>query len=256
LSKIEQQIRHFNEVADIYYTARQNPNTQYYKELLWAHFFKGKEYLKEIQTVLEPMCGFLEGRQVLSKVLGIDADYEGFDYSENVVNTVIRDFPGVNIKQADMTAFKPDKQYDLVILIGGLHHLPDYFEQNIETIRTCLNPGGYFINFEPTHSNFFIKGIRDYIYNKNRIFDAETERDFDLDEYNNAITGRGFALKDQIHAGLLAYVLYYNPDAFPFLNVGSKTLVDSCFSLDKIFFRNFFGKTFSFATLSLFQREG
>jgi len=67
-------------------------------------------------------------------------------------------------------------------------------------------------------------------------------------------TDAGLAPKDLCFPGLSAYVLYYNPDAFPKLNLGGKKLVKTLFNLDRLFLRNTIGRVFSFATLSLWQK--
>ena len=54
--------------------------------------------------------------------------------------------------------------------------------------------------------------------------------------------------------GLASYVLYYNPDAFPSLNLGGERAVRTAFALDRPFFRTPIGRFFSFATLSLWRR--
>ena len=106
---------------------------------------------------------------------------------------------------------------------------------------------------EPTHDNFVFRKIRERIYNKNSLFDQETEQAFELKKLNSLFIDNGFKIKDQIYPGLLSYVLFYNPDAFPLLNIGKKGLVKFLFRLDSIFFRNYLGRKFSFATLSMFS---
>jgi hypothetical protein len=70
--------------------------------------------------------------------------------------------------------------------------------------------------------------VRDGIYKKNSLFDEQTERAFPV--------GR------------------LNPDAFPALNVGGKSLVSSFYSFDKLFYRNAVGRALSFATLSVWSK--
>ena len=64
----------------------------------------------------------------------------------------------------------------------------------------------------------------------------------------------GFNIIDQFYPGLLSYILYYNPDAFSFLNIGNKLIVKALFTVDKYFFRNIIGRLFSFATLSILKK--
>jgi hypothetical protein len=65
----------------------------------------------------------------------------------------------------------------------------------------------------------------------------------------------GLKLRKILYPGLLSYVLYYNPDAFPFLNIGGRNLVDATYALDKLFYKNVVGRTLSFATLSIWTKS-
>ena len=88
----------------------------------------------------------------------------------------------------------------------------------------------------------------------NDIFDTETEKDFRLDQLNKIYFNNGFHLLHQEYPGLLAYILYYNPDAFPFLNIGNKYLVRFFNFIDLIITKTGIGKKLSFATLSVMTK--
>jgi hypothetical protein len=57
-----------------------------------------------------------------------------------------------------------------------------------------------------------------------------------------------------MYPGLAAYVLYYNPDAFPALNFGGPETVRRLFALERPFLRSAAARTLSFATLSLWRK--
>ncbi len=82
-----------------------------------------------------------------------------------------------------------------------------------------------------------------------------TEEAFNLPDLNRFYEASGFKLADQIYPGLLAYIMYYNPDAFPGLNIGPESLVKMMFALEKYFYSNWIGGKLSFATLSLLHKE-
>ncbi len=251
--KIEQQKKHFNAIAKKYFDARKDPNHLYYKELLWDNFFKNNTYLLDQKNVLEPMCGYAEGFEILQKHLVNKIDYEGFDYSEEIINLLSK--KNLKVYVMDITKFIPKKKYDIVIIIGGLHHVPQYVEHVLATINDSLKVGGYFINFEPTHNSFITKYIRDKIYKGNSLFDYETEEDFNLNELNNLYKNNNFDIVYQKYPGLFSYILYYNPDAFPFLNLGNKSLVKFFYTVDKILSKVYIDKKFSFTTLSVLQKN-
>lgn len=256
MDKVERQRQHFESISGKYYASRRAATHLLLKDLMWHDFLAGKDFLKQPgMAVLEPMCGYAEGKAILEKHLGIQFDYEGFDYSESLVRIVREGDPSIGIFTADITRYEPTRQYDLIVLLGGLHHVPDHVEQVVTNLRAALRDEGFFIAFEPTHNNWIFKKIRERIYERNALFDHETERAFELVRFNELFTARGFTLVDQIYPGLLSYVLYYNPDAFPLLNFGGAALAKRLFAIDKLFFRNVVGRKLSFATLTLWQKK-
>ena len=255
-NSINRQQEHFDSIADKYYAKRQGENHQLYKRLLWSFFFKNKEHLfLSHSQVLEPMCGFAEAKKIFEEILKIKIDYEGFDYSKPLVDIVKNDSNDINIWVQDVTTFEADKLYDIIVIIGGLHHIPNYASKVLRSMSDALKPTGYFINIEPTNDNFLWKGIRDYIYKRNSLFDEHTERSFTLNELNGMYNQACLKIVDQLHFGLLSHVLYYNPDAFPLLNIGGKRCVSFTFWLDKFFFRSFIGRKLSFATLTMLSKH-
>jgi 2-polyprenyl-3-methyl-5-hydroxy-6-metoxy-1,4-benzoquinol methylase len=252
---VEQQRKHFDNIADIYYSARQNKNHLRYKKLLWQKFFKDFEWNKKETFVLEPMCGYSEGKDILSQNLKTKILYEGFDYSQPLINEVHKKNPEINIYKQDITKFKPKKKYDIIIIIGGLHHVYRHTSSVLSTLNDALKKNGYLIVFEPTQNNLIFRIFRNIIYSKNKIFDSETERAYDLKTLNNYFESNGLEIVKQMYPGLLGYILYYNPDAFPFLNKGNTKLVNLIFRLENFFYTNFIGKYFSFATMSLLKKK-
>lgn len=253
---VEQQKQHFEAVSQQYYEERQSPTHRLFQDLLWSHFLRGKDFLKRPGLrVLEPMCGFGHGRDVLLRHLGVPIEYQGFDYSEPLIERAQELHPEVDFFVQDVTRFEPEVQHDLIILLGGLHHVPDHASKVVEMLAPALAPGGMFMSFEPTNNTIFHRWVREGIYRRNDFFDDETERAFKLPEINGIFRDHGFAIRDQLHAGLLAYILFCNPDCFPALNVGGSGIVKSAFTVDKLFMRNFIGRLSSFATLTLYEKQ-
>jgi SAM-dependent methyltransferase len=249
------QREHFESVSDRYFSARQGTNHLLFKKLLWDYFLAGKEgILKTGSDVLEPMCGYSEGKSILEARFPAGFRYSGFDYSRPLVEKARERFPDARIFVGDATRFEEEQSCDLIILIGGLHHVYRHTDDVLARLFRALRPGGHFINFEPTHNNFLFRRIRERIYARNSLFDADTERAYELDELNACYRRAGFRIEDQIYPGLLSYVLYYNPDAFPILSLGGERCVRGAFALDRLFLRTLPGKYVSFATLSLLAR--
>lgn len=254
MDEVARQKRHFEEISERYLRSRQHTNHLLFKKLLWQLFLKDAPFPHRRLSVLEPMCGYAEGKKILEEHGGLDIEYVGFDYSEPLVAHVKRNDPSLNVSLMDVTRFESGPVYDLVMLLGGLHHVPRHTVAVIGRMHDALREGGYFISFEPTHNNFIFRKIREHIYRRNNLFDAETEEAFELGKLDNYFHQNGFRLVRQMYPGLLAYVLYYNPDAFPWLNRGSESVVRTIFNLEKSMYANIIGRKFSFATLSLWQK--
>lgn len=254
IDSIERQREHFDSIAARYFAARQHPNHVYLKKRMWRDFLGNRHELQGRRiSVLEPMCGFVEGRAVLSS-LALDFEYEGFDYASTVVERLRSLEPTLNVYAADVTTFETAKRFDVIILIGGLHHVPRAAQDVVQRLSRCLRPNGMFINFEPTSGNPIFTAARDLIYRKNSLFDEETERAFPVRNLFAMFEAAGLTLVDTMYSGLLSYVLYYNPDAFPALNVGGLRTVESVYWLDKLFIRSSIGRFLSFATMSAWRK--
>lgn len=255
-NKIKRQIHHFDKIAERYFKAHQDPNHLLVKSLMWSFFFKNNEYIgKRGLTVLEPMCGYAEGKEILEQQLNLPFSYKGFDYSDSVLTKLKTLFPELNVVKQDITTYKPSaEKYDLIILIGGLHHIPHAASKVLKLLANCLKQGGWFISAEPTYGNIFIKKIRELIYRYNSLFDEETERAFSIGELISMFEQAKLTKRDMIFPELLSYIFFYNPDAFPFLNIGSERIVRAMFKFDKLFFRSRIGRILSFGTISLWQR--
>jgi len=253
---IAHQLQHFDATAEAYFAARMNKNHQLYKKLLWSHFLKQLplEHGKDIR-VLEAMCGYADGRDIIQSHVGGPIDYIGFDYSATVVDGLKKMSPDLNVFQQDVSTYSPPKEsFDITLIIGGLHHVPHLADQIVANLVEGLKPGGIFLSFEPTHDNPLYKRIRQRIYNKNVVFDEQSERAFSLSELKSMFLDAGLKPQAILFPGLLAYILYYNPEAFPMLNLGGEWLVKSLFALDSLIMGTSTGAKLSFATLSAWQK--
>ena len=258
MDKSEIQREHFNKISKLYLSSRENKNHLAYKQIWWdslLNYLQKNLIIKDKKMeCLEAMCGIAEGSQFFIKRFP-HFHFEGFDYSDEMVEHS-KQVNGENVRifQQDMLKFKSEKKYDLVIILGGLHHVPDGVSIALQNIYNSLKPGGLFINLEPTHNNWLFKKIRERIYKKNSLFEENSERGFELDQYNTLLTGNKFKILKQFYPGLVGYVLYYNPDAFPFLNIGN-TFFSKFFSkLDWMLGKTWIGKKFSFATWTIAEK--
>jgi len=253
-SDIEKQREHFDRVAQQYVSAHQDPKCVYVMDAIFGELFAAAHFSETDIAVLDAMCGSAFGYALFAKYLKTPFIYEGFDYSENMVVFAKQKYPDLHIYQQDITTFSPQKQYDIAIIIGGLHHV--YAQRHVaaRNIADALKPGGLFLNFEPTHNNKLFDAVRSYIYRNNPQFDADTECDFSTEELNELMTENGFSVDTQFFPGLLAYVLWGNPDVFPWLNRGNLWIAKKLVKIEKIFWRTRLARFLSFVTVSAYLK--
>ena len=253
--RLDRQKAHFDNIAERYDKARSHPNHLALKQLIWSDFFgKFADSLPATIRMLEPMCGFADGRSIVSTFLDKKIEYSGFDYSSEVVDRLLAKNPDVNVWQQDVSTFESERQFDLIILLGGLHHVPHVAGDVVSRLADCLAPGGVFINLEPTHGNPLFRWARESIYRRNSLFDETTERAFSVSELRGFFTDAGLEAGGLMYPGLLAYILYYNPDAFPALNVGRPGLVKAIWTIERPLVRTFVARGLSFETLSMWSK--
>ena len=256
MDEVERQRAHFESISARYLLARGSATHLALKALLWNDFLSRNAHrLGRVRSVLEPMCGYGEGKAILEAGLGTRFEYVGFDYSRPLVEEASRRLPGCRLFVQDVTRFEADAQFDLVILIGGLHHVHEQTGEVLRRLGRALKPGGTMISFEPTHNNAITRAVRERVYRRNSLFDAQTERGYELDELNTLYRSADLEILDQAFPGLIAYVLYYNPDAFPALDRGGVALVRTLYALERRFYRSAAARWASFATLSLLRRR-
>ncbi|MDR1732548.1 MAG: class I SAM-dependent methyltransferase [Synergistaceae bacterium] len=260
MDKIEKQVEHFDEIAEIYHNARRNPNLIALKRKIWASAFRKFDLWNLNQKesklkVCEAMCGFGDGYEILKWYLPLDFSYSGFDYSREMIGYASKNYPSGHFHVQNVLDFGSDESYDLIILIGGLHHVHASAEQAMRQLSGTIRPGGIFINFEPTNNNILLRWIRERIYRKNKIFDENTEMAFQTHQLHEIACRCGFEIVDELYPGLLAYVMWYNPDAFPLLNVGSPRIVSALSGLESFLWRTSFARYFSFATLTVYRKR-
>ena len=201
------------------------------------------------------MCGLGSGRWMLESIFGdLNIDYEGFDYSDEIVELACKENPGVRFFQQDVNTFRTEKKYDIVILLSGLHHVPSNAGNVMNNMASCIKEDGYFISIEPTYNNVLAKMFCNRIYKYSQFYDYESERRFSLDELNSFYRNAGLVIERQIYPGLLAYLLwFFNP--YPVLRkIGNKKSVKRFFKIERKMYMNIIGRKLSVATFTILRK--
>jgi len=108
---------------------------------------------RQESVIVELFCGRGNGLKALAS-LGFQS-LSGVDLSE----TLLRTFDGqARLYIGDCRELKlPDRSIDVVVVQGGLHHLPDLpgdLEKTLREVRRVLRVGGRFVVVEPWKTTF------------------------------------------------------------------------------------------------------
>ncbi|HDP95493.1 MAG TPA: class I SAM-dependent methyltransferase [Candidatus Aminicenantes bacterium] len=148
---------HFDRIAAEYERKDLSPGASRARKLRLTQTLR-KVPLSTRPHLLEVGCGagyasaYLHGRY---------ASYTGIDHSGKLVDIARARHRGTGMQfvQADLMKFDPEESFDLVLMIGVLHHLEE-IPAAVRKVRTLLKPGGYFVVNEPQPANLLISLLR------------------------------------------------------------------------------------------------
>ena len=111
-----------------------------------------------IERVLEVGCGAGFGARYLR---GRFEQYIGIDHSQRLIEMAVREnsSEGVHFETRRVDDFDPPSSFDLIFMVGVLHHLEDA-TRSLETMVQWLTPGGYLVANEPQPANPLIRIAR------------------------------------------------------------------------------------------------
>ncbi len=114
--------------------------------------------IDRFERVLEVGCGAGFGAEYLR---GRFEQYIGIDHSERLIEMAAREnsSEGVHFETRSVDDFDPPSSFDLIFMVGVLHHLEDA-ARSLETMVQWLSPGGYLVANEPQPANPLIRIAR------------------------------------------------------------------------------------------------
>jgi SAM-dependent methyltransferase len=223
-----QQQQHYDKVHQDYTEALRLPHTQEYMNYMDQKFLDSFQ-VNATDSILEICCG--EGEAL--KILDTFSCYIGIDISLKMLEAADQLHAGrSNIRFVHADALRlpvKDNSVDTVIMLGGIHHVPDRRKLFQECFRV-LKPGGTFVFREPASDWFLWKGIRDIIYKLSPGLDYETERPLTRSETVPLLEEMGFSAIVYNNYTFLGFCLFMNADILKFNKVfkhipGIRTLV-------------------------------
>ena len=118
----------------------------YYPEAFGGQLLQWLEHHGvSVRTAMDLACG----TGVLCRILkenGIES--HGMDFSGGMIAIARAESPDIPYDVADMTTYRPERQFDLVTCTGdALNHIPELADVGriFENVYAYLAPGGYFI---------------------------------------------------------------------------------------------------------------
>lgn len=111
-----------------------------------------------VPSLLETGCGAGFGARYIFSFYG---DYTGIDYSAKHIERAraINSAPNRSFICSSLEAFPPGKQFDVILMVGVLHHMENPTAQ-LSHCYDLLKPGGHLVLNEPQEANPLWKVFR------------------------------------------------------------------------------------------------
>ncbi|MFZ5955313.1 MAG: class I SAM-dependent methyltransferase [Nanoarchaeota archaeon] len=96
-------------------------------------------------SLIDLMCGpgYLLGKIALARR---DLKLEGSDIDERYISFATQKYPHLKFKLEDVLSLNPEKQYDIVMCTGALHHVPyDKQEEAVRKMTSLVKPNGFLL---------------------------------------------------------------------------------------------------------------
>ena len=202
------QQQQYDKLAELYQSHYSDQTSERYRRkfidepMLASVELKGKK-------VLEAMCG---SGQTTGYLLEQGAEVTALDLSPDLVESFKQRWPGCKAHCASIyqTGFT-DQSFDVVVIVGGLHHLHPDIDTAMVEVHRVLKPGGMFCVMEP-HTGSLADKVRRLWYKFDSYFESNEEAvDFEAlaSEHNDL-----FKLRKIIYVGNFGYLLILNSMIF------------------------------------------
>jgi SAM-dependent methyltransferase len=204
------QRQHYDTIAGVYLTNLTYPHTREYMAYL-DRAVLDLTAGQSMGTVAEICCGAGEAFHLLSNAAGLGV---GVDVSPSMLEAARRNIPDDTrlFAQGDATRLPlRDSQFDMVVMLGGIHHVNDR-HQLFSEVRRILKPGGTFVWREPLDDFFLWRALRAAIYRGSPTLQADTERPLRFADTNAQLVGAGLSLDVWRTIGFFGYCFLMNSD--------------------------------------------
>ena len=205
---------HYDAIAKIYVQNLAYPHTQEYMTYLDHALFAAIEE-RPLGVAAEICCGRAEAFQLFHDRVGRGV---GVDVSLAMLEAAQHDcpFPHLAFVQGDATRLPlASAAFDSVLMLGGIHHVPDRRRLFAEVAR-ILKPGGWFYFREPVSDFILWRALRAVIYRLSPTLDHETERPLLWSETVPVLAEAGLSCGHWATHGFLGFCIFMNSDVLVF----------------------------------------
>jgi ubiquinone/menaquinone biosynthesis C-methylase UbiE len=210
----EAQRQHYNKVAATYTANLEYRHTREYLACL-NRIMLDAVGQGELGTVAELCCGRGEGLKLFG---GRASKYIGIDVSESMLQCALpqHNYSSTIWLQADVIRLPlATESVDTVLVLGGIHHVPQRSRFFVEVAR-ILKPGGRLFYREPASDFFLWRALRAIIYRLSPMLHHDTERALRYEETVPLLEEAGLRSLEYRTHGLLGFCLFMNSDVLLF----------------------------------------
>jgi ubiquinone/menaquinone biosynthesis C-methylase UbiE len=208
------QQEHYDAIASAYLRNLTYPHTQEYLAYL-DRAVRAAVGDASIGAALEICCGHGEGLSLLRDQISFGL---GVDVSLAMLEAAQRDLGGDRFAfvQGDATMLPlADGFFDIVLMLGGIHHVNDRHQLFREVFR-MLRPGGRFLWREPVSDFLVWRALRAVVYRLAPALDHTTERPLLFRETLPPLERAGLQLASWRTYGFLGFCFLMNSDVLVF----------------------------------------
>jgi SAM-dependent methyltransferase len=198
------QSAHYDRLIDLYEAHATDPWTQRYRRrYIDEPLLRGIEL--DGRAVLEAMCGSGHSTAYL---LECGARVTGLDVSAHAIDLFRNKWPRCETVLASiLEPGLPPDSFDVVVVVGGLHHVHPHVEDAVAEIWKLLKPGGFFCFSEP-HTGSLMDVARRLWYARDAMFETN-ESAVDVQALRRS-TAAKFDVVAERYFGSVAHTLVLN----------------------------------------------
>lgn len=201
---------HYDHIAEAYAANLQYPHTQEYMDYL-DRILREAAGPKSLGVCAEICCGTGEAFALFEPSIETGI---GVDVSAAMLGKAQQSFDNAALSfvQGDATLLPlSDDAFDTVVMLGGIHHVPDR-EALFQQVFRVLKPGGVFLWREPLNDFWLWRLLRAIVYRLSPMLDHETERPLRYEETVPLLESAGFSDTSWRSCGFIGFLVFMNSD--------------------------------------------